>query len=76
MLNNMIQSSLYLIRPQGRKPKARATRLNCGNDFGHVVANDAKAHIFSILFNDSSECILSSLCHVIRLIQDDQFESV
>lgn len=34
------------------KPEPSASRLNSRNDFAHIVANDAEAHILGVLFND------------------------
>lgn len=46
------KSFFNLIHRKGAKPESRATRLNSGNNFVHIVADDAESDVASILLDD------------------------
>jgi len=60
---------------QGRKSEARTTTLQGGNDFTNVIANQTKAGIGSILFNDSPQGKLGITGHGIAFIQNNEFNA-
>jgi hypothetical protein len=73
---DMFESSLNLGLGQGRKTKAGTTGLKGRNDFANVVANETKASIFGVLFNDSSQGKLGVTRHGVSLIKNNQFDAL
>lgn len=50
-LDHVVETRLHLARFQRREAEAGAAALDGGNDFVHIVADDAKAHITRVLLH-------------------------
>jgi hypothetical protein len=66
---------MNLVPGQGRKAKSRASTLQGGNDFTHVVANEAKASVFGVLFNDATKGKLRIVRHGIGFVENDELDT-
>lgn len=66
---------MNLFARQRGKTKARAATLQCGYDFGNVIANQTEASIFGVLFNNATERKLRVARHGVGFVEDDEFNS-
>lgn len=57
---------------QWTKSKTGASGLKGGNDLAEIIADHAEPHVVSEFLNDSSQGVLSIICHRISLVKNDQ----
>lgn len=58
---------------QRSESKPCAAALQGGDNFGNVIANETKASVLGVLFNDPTECELRVRCHGVGFVKDNKF---
>jgi hypothetical protein len=72
-VHNMVQPFLHLHNRQRGEPEPGATALNGRRDLVDIIANDAKADVLRVLFDDATECSLGGIRHHVSFVENDEF---
>lgn len=74
--NYINYSSINFFDRQRWETEACTTRLYGWCDLVYIVANNAKANVLGILFNDASKCALGCVGHHIRFVENNELEAL
>ena len=64
-----------MISSKGCKAETGASTLQRGDNLADIIANEAESSILGVLFDYSTKRELSVVCHGIRFIQNNQFDT-
>ena len=71
----MLQPGQHLVLGERGESEAGASRLEGGDDFREVVADEAEASVLRIFLDNPPEGVLSVGCHSVSLVEDHQLEA-
>jgi hypothetical protein len=69
------EATANVLGRQRGEPKAGAATLQGGNDFGHVIANQAEARVPGVLFNDAAQGELGVVRHGVGFVENNELDA-
>ena len=76
MLSNKLDPDPGELSRQGHEPEPCAATLQGGDDFGHVIADEAKTGRFRVLFYYAAQSELRGVRHRVSFVEDYEFDAL